>query len=142
VTREYLDPRTHKPVTDVRVGDLVEVRLTVQVNDESWYVLVEDMLPGGFAALNERLGTTSYVARGYWYPEDEYQRQRNGYNRKEVHDDRVAFFITQLGRGTHTFTYLMRATTAGTFHALPAQVSLMYEPASWGRSASGEIEVE
>jgi uncharacterized protein YfaS (alpha-2-macroglobulin family) len=137
----YLDPTTHKPLTEVHPGDLVEVRLTVSVDEASWYVLVEDMLPGGFAALNERLGTTSYVARASWEPA-QFMWERNGYNRKEVRDDRVAFFITQLERGTHTFTYLMRATTAGTFHVLPAQVSLMYEPAAWGRSASAEITVE
>jgi len=140
VTREYLDPQTQKPVTEVRAGDLVEVRLTVQVSDESWYVLIEDPLPGGFAALNDRLGTTSYVARPSWEPE-EFGWERNGYNRKEVHDDRVAFFVTRLDRGTTSYTYLMRATTAGTFHSLPAQVSLMYVPGAWGRSASDEVTV-
>jgi uncharacterized protein YfaS (alpha-2-macroglobulin family) len=56
-----------------------------------------------------------------------------------VHDDRVAFFITQLMPGTHTYSYLARVTHAGTFYAAPAQVYLMYAPQVWGRSDSSAL---
>lgn len=39
------------------------------------------------------------------------------------------------------YPYLARATKAGSFHAPPAQVYLMYEPEFWGRSASSELSV-
>ena len=63
-------------------------------------------------------------------------------HRKDVLDDRVAFFNTRLNAGTYTYTYLARVTHAGTFHALPAQVYLMYADDWWGRSASDEVVFE
>jgi uncharacterized protein YfaS (alpha-2-macroglobulin family) len=115
----------------------VRVKLAVTVPKESWYVIVEDHLPAGLEGLNERLATTSYVAREYG--DEEFSWQRNGYNRKDVLDDRVAFFITRLTPGTHTYSYLARVTHAGTFFAPPAQVYLMYAPEVWGRSGSDEL---
>ncbi len=47
--------------------------------------------------------------------------------------------IEHLDAGTYTYTYLARVTHAGTFHALPAQVYLMYADDWWGRSASDEV---
>jgi uncharacterized protein YfaS (alpha-2-macroglobulin family) len=139
VERVYVNPVTGEPQSPTEqagVGDLVQVQLTVRVPEESWYVIVEDHLPAGLEALNARLATTSYVAREYG--EEEFRWQRNGYNRKDVFDDRVAFFNTELRPGKYTYTYLARVTHAGTFHALPAQVYLMYAPEVWGRSASDE----
>jgi len=72
---------------------------------------------------------------------DELSVRNYGYNNKEIHDDRVVFFVTHLSKGVHTFTYLARATQAGTFNALPAQVYLMYAPEQWGRSVSGTITI-
>ncbi len=142
ITRAYLDPKTNRPIDVVRVGDVVKVQLSVTLPDASWYVAVEDPLPGGLEGLNERLNTTSYAARlGYYEEGAEFFYQEYGYNNKEVRDDRVVFFVTQLGEGQHTFTYLARATQAGTFSALPAQAYLMYEPEIWGRSASGAVSV-
>jgi uncharacterized protein YfaS (alpha-2-macroglobulin family) len=140
VVREYLNAETGKPLDSgdpAKVGDLVRVKVSVNNPHESWYVIVEDHLPAGLEGLNERLATTSYVAREYG--DEEFSWQKNGYNRKDVLDDRVAFFITQLMPGTHTYSYLARVTHAGTFYAPPAQVYLMYGPEVWGRSDSGEL---
>jgi hypothetical protein len=140
VVREYLNAETSEPLDSggpAKVGDLVRVKLTVHVPDESWYVIVEDHLPAGLEGLNERLATTSYVAREYG--DEEFGWQKNGYNRKDVLDDRVAFFITQLMPGTHTYSYLARVAHSGTFYAPPAQVYLMYAPEVWGRSDSSEL---
>jgi hypothetical protein len=140
VVREYINAETGKPLDSddpAEVGDLVRVKVSVHIPDESWYVIVEDHLPAGLEGLNERLATTSYVAREYG--DEEFGWQKNGYNRKDVLDDRVAFFITQLMPGTHTYSYLARVTHAGTFYAPPAQVYLMYSPEVWGRSGSDEV---
>lgn len=120
-------------------GDLVEVRLTLDLPEESWYVVVDDPLPAGFEALNERLGTTSHVAAADDDPV--YSWQAYGYNRKDVRDERVTFFFTHLSPGQHTYTYLMRAITRGTFTALPVQAYPMYEPEVWSRSSSAQCHV-
>jgi len=142
VTRTYLDPQSNRPIATAQPGDVIKVEVKVAMPDEGWYVAIEDMLPGGLEGVNERLNTTSYTARqGYYEEGAEFFYQDYGYNNKEIHDDRVAFFITHLSAGSHTFTYLARATQAGAFNALPAQVYLMYAPDQWGRSASGTIAV-
>lgn len=137
VTRAYLDPRTHRPITQAQVGDVIEVQLKVTLPADGWYAALEDPLPGGLEALNERLSTTSFVARRNDYGDyDEFTYARNGYNQKEVRADRVVLYVTQLTHGGHTFTYRARVTRAGVFNALPARVFLMYEPEQWGRSDS------
>ena len=139
LAREYRLPGSSEAVTRVQRGDLVEVSLTLDVPAESWYVIVEDPLPAGLQALNERLGTTSHVAAAQGEPA--FSWQELGYNRKEVHDARVTFFITRLEPGHHVVEYLARAITSGDFMALPAEVYLMYEPQVWARSASSRCQI-
>jgi uncharacterized protein YfaS (alpha-2-macroglobulin family) len=139
VQREYRLFGGREPTTLFQRGDLVEVRLTLDVPEESWYVVIDDPLPAGFEALNERLGTTSHVAA--LYEEPAYTWERYGYNRKDVRDERVTFFVTHLESGQRTLTYLMRATSDGSFSALPVQVYPMYEPEVWSRSESTQCQV-
>jgi uncharacterized protein YfaS (alpha-2-macroglobulin family) len=140
VWRAYYLQGTNESTTHFREGDLVEVEVTLDVPEESWYVVIDDPLPAGFEALNERLDTTSHVAGTY--PEPNQYWERYGYNRKDVRDDRVSFFVTHLEPGQHTFTYLMRATTAGDFAALPTQVYPMYEVEAWSRSEGTRCQVD
>ena len=87
-----------------------------------------------------RIGMTTRMAtattrswRGWW--------ERGGFDHVERHDDRVLLFATRLSEGTHTFTYIVRATTAGTFRTAPAHAEEMYEPEVFGRTASVTVEV-
>jgi hypothetical protein len=139
LAREYRLPDGGEALTTFRRGDLVEVELVLDVPAESWYVLVEDPLPAGLEALNERLGTTSHTAAANEAPA--YDWEELGYNRKDVHDERVSFFITHLAPGRHVLRYLARAISAGDFAALPAQAYLMYEPDVWSRSAGGRLQI-
>ena len=45
-------------------------------------------------------------------------------------------------KGVHEFTYIVRATTAGTFRTAPARAEEMYEPEVFGRTATTRIEVK
>lgn len=60
----------------------------------------------------------------------------------ERHDDRVLAFATHLGAGLHELTYLVRATTAGTFYAPGARAEAMYAPEVNGRSAGTTVTVK
>jgi uncharacterized protein YfaS (alpha-2-macroglobulin family) len=101
---------------------------------------VEDHLPGGFEALNENLNITPHV-----YALDEYDYyfpffwEELGYNYKQIHGDRISFFVTDLEKGSHLYTYMARAILSGEFLALPAEVSAMYDLDTWGRSRSDWI---
>jgi hypothetical protein len=117
------------------VGDLVEVTLQVNNPQDLWYVLIQDPIPAGFEGVAERMNPVIYYGYTpfFW--------QEWGYNRKELRDDRVELYLTQLYKGSHRFTYLMRATTPGEFSVLPATVFPMYNEAVWGRSASQRVTV-
>ncbi len=128
-------------ITNTAVGELVEVTLQITADDPVAYVIVEDLLPGGFEALNERLNNTAHVATHSFDPNRRWY-QEYGYNYKEVRGDRVSFFITDLAQGRTTITYLMRAIRPGEFVALPATVSAMYDLTQWGHSASTALTVQ
>ena len=139
VTRRYLDGETGKPLTTIEPGQLIQVRLTVDLPDQGSYIIIEDNLPGGLEALNEGLAITSHV--GDAYNNAQYRWRQLGYNYKEVFADRVSFFITEMDPRPQTITYYARATQAGSFTAMPTEVYAMYNPALWGRSASNQLTI-
>jgi uncharacterized protein YfaS (alpha-2-macroglobulin family) len=143
IERKYLDPATNKPIATIEAGELVKIRLTVNMPDDGSYMIVEDKLPGGLEALNENLNTSSHVAQTYDYRDynDLYHWRSLGYNYKEVFGDRVSFFITEMDKGSHTYTYMARATHSGSFTAVPTEAYGMYAPELWGRSASDQLTI-
>jgi alpha-2-macroglobulin len=148
VQREYIavDTDTLTPtgqvVTQAQLSDVVQVRLTLSVPEDMQYLAVEDMLPAGLEPLDTSLKTTSAAAQSgelqnagdeypyWWY-----------FNKTEIRDDRVALFATYLPKGTYHYTYLARATTAGTFKTLPATAYQMYAPEVFGRSDGAKFVV-
>jgi len=57
-------------------------------------------------------------------------------------DEGTGMAIARLSEGEHEFSYVVRATTAGTFRAAPTRAEEMYEPEVFGRTASGQVVVE
>ena len=141
IERTYIDPKTRKPLEKITAGDLVMVQLKVDYPGNASYVIIEDHLPGGLEALNERLNTVSKIDYGDGYYEETYLWRDLGYNKKDVFGDKVTFFITNMDDGIKTITYIARATVSGTFTALPAESYAMYDPDVWGRSSSNVIQI-
>ena len=106
------------PVTgELRVGDLILVRLTVAGSTDWRYLALEDPIPAGAEAVR---GMESYTLETPvpWSYE----------SRREYRDDRVAIFLEDLGVGRYEMAYLLKLTTPGTFRSMPAQISPMYVP--------------
>ncbi|MBK5258401.1 MAG: Ig-like domain-containing protein [Thermoanaerobaculia bacterium] len=129
-----------------KAGDLVRVTLTIRNTKERRFVAVTDPIPAGTEPVDTLFATTASDANeqrresarasdwtAWW--------QRGGWDHEERHDDRINVFATRLSEGEHTYTYLLRATTSGTFMTAPAHVEEMYEPEVFGRTASSIIEV-
>ena len=68
--------------------------------------------------------------------------QHGGFDHVERFDDRVRLFATRLSEGRHVFSYIARATTAGTFRTAPTHAEEMYEPEVFGRTATAVVEVK
>ncbi len=96
-------------------GDLLLVRVDAAGSSDWRYLMIEDPLPAGVEAIQQR---------------DLYDLERRAPfwdgSRREYHDDRVVFFQESFGAGHYEFVYLLKVTTPGVFKAMPAQISAMY----------------
>jgi uncharacterized protein YfaS (alpha-2-macroglobulin family) len=142
----YVENGTRPAATSFAAGDLIRVTLTLDVTKERRFVAVTDPLPAGFEPVESWFASSAAsLARAQddqgdagdwtsWW-------RRGGFDRVERHDDRVELFGTRLAEGRHTFSYIVRATTSGTFRTAPARAEEMYEPEVFGRTATAVIEV-
>jgi alpha-2-macroglobulin len=131
-----------------KAGDLVRVTLTFNLTKERRFVAVTDPLPAGFEPVESWFATTAAsLKRPQVQQTDEDQSwyswwQRGGFDHVERFDNRVQLFATRLSEGRHEFTYIARATTAGTFRTAPARAEEMYEPEVFGRTGTAIVEVK
>jgi alpha-2-macroglobulin len=133
--------------TTFNVGDVIRVTVTVNLPAEGKFIALDDRMPAGFEPIDESLSTTALdLAReattngpnqnfvAWW--------RRGGFDHVEKLDDRVLAFATRLSAGRHEFTYLVRATTAGSFTAAGAKAEAMYAPELTGRSAAAVVTIK
>ncbi len=111
----------------LKSGDLVEIELLIESKNDYEYLLFEDMKAAGFEPMEQRSG---YSAGSKGLP---------AY--VEYRDNRVAFFVRWLARGTHSVNYRMRAEIPGKFAALPTRASAMYAPELKGNSDEIKLNI-
>ena len=146
----YVERGTKPPSTSYSAGDLVRITLTVRLTKERRFVAVTDPLPAGFEPVESWFATTARALGAAQRQNDAEDEEgswtswwrRGGFDHVERHDDRVQLFATRLSEGRHEFSYVVRATTSGTFRTAPARAEEMYEPEVFGRSATSVIEVK
>ncbi len=150
----FVEKGTRPASTSFKAGDLVRVSLTFHLTKERRWVAVTDPLPAGFEAVESWFATTRQDLAA---EQDQHRGPRvrdrdpegewepwwldGGFDHVERYDDRVELFATMLSEGRHEFSYIARATTAGTFRTAPARAEEMYEPEVFGRTATTVIEV-
>jgi uncharacterized protein YfaS (alpha-2-macroglobulin family) len=131
-----------------RAGELVKVTLTFRMPKERRFVAVTDPIPAGLEPVESWFATTaSELSKQQEAAEDQEGDwtawwQRGGFDHVERHDDHILLFATRLAEGEHRFSYVTRATTAGTFQAAPAHAEEMYEPEVFGATATDTVEVK
>jgi uncharacterized protein YfaS (alpha-2-macroglobulin family) len=130
-----------------KAGDLIKVTLKIRNTKERRFVAVTDPIPAGTEPVESWFATTAtdlaeqaakQESGGDWMS----WWKHGGFDHVERHDDRVNLFATRLGEGNHEFSYMVRATTVGTFTAAPTHAEEMYEPEVFGRTASSVVEVK
>src|SRR5204863_9420200 len=146
VERSYALQNEEGESTSFKAGDLILVKLRIRNTKERRYVAVTDPIPAGTEPVETWFATTATQL-----VEQQYQREsqgwwdwweRGGFDYVERHDDRVNLFATRLGEGTTEFSYLVRATTAGTFVTAPTHAEEMYEPEVFGRTGTTVVEIK
>ncbi len=128
VEREYKKGKVKekkKPLRGrVKLGEDVEVVLTINSPYDFDYVVLEDPKPAGFIYLEAKSGY-SWAAGAYV---ELWNRQRSA-------------LFERLRRGEAVMRYRLRAEVPGTYAALPARVYGMYAPDIGSSTASAIIEV-
>ncbi|MEK6235411.1 MAG: hypothetical protein N2C14_11955, partial [Planctomycetales bacterium] len=109
----------------LKVGQVVAVKLSLELQHSQQYLMVEDRRPSGCEFALEQLqgvgGKASHV---------------------EFRDDRVCAFFTKLPAGKHELTYYLRAETPGLSHVLPGVAYPMYQETLRGETAGSTLTVE
>ncbi|HEY9285788.1 MAG TPA: MG2 domain-containing protein [Pyrinomonadaceae bacterium] len=122
--------RTEPIGNELRSGELIVVRLTIEGNPAP-YLLIEDPIPAG-AEQVESVGAFDQRDAGEGWTD--------WYNAREFRDERTAFFLDWFD-GKATFQYAMRVQEPGDFRVGPARVELMYQPNVQSNTASGRLTI-
>lgn len=122
---------------EVRVGDLIEVRLSVIAPQDLHYVMVQDPIPAGTEAINPELATEVQIGtRPQLDPQDPFAAGWGWwwFSDADYRDEAVVLYSTYLPRGAYEYVYTIRATVAGTYNVLPTVAQEFYFPDVYGRS--------
>ena len=112
------------------VGDVLAVRLTI--TGSHWrYLLVEDPIPAG-AEFIERDDLYKLKDQPSWW--------HYYFDRRELHDDRMALFRSYFYNSQEQYFYLLKVVNPGKFRVSPAKVEPMYQPKYLATTEPKEIE--
>ncbi|MBN1201518.1 MAG: Ig-like domain-containing protein [Anaerolineae bacterium] len=137
VSREfYMENQPDMPINQARVGDVITVRLTINLPQDIYYFVLEDPIPAGTEPLDTSLLTTSQLVEaptirpaynphwywGWWL-----------FDHTEMRDEQVNLYADFLPRGTYVYTYQVRASIPGEFQTMPSHAYAFYFPEVFGR---------
>jgi uncharacterized protein YfaS (alpha-2-macroglobulin family) len=152
VSREYYpfeDPEASlsdtEPITEASQGDLLLVRLTLVAPSALHYVMIEEPLPAGLEAVDQSLEISQQnleIPRSYRW-EDMFSRGWGWwyFEHTQLRDEKVVLSASYLPAGTYIYTYLVRATTVGSFNVIPTTAQEFYFPEVYGRAEGGTFVV-
>lgn len=132
-----------KPLTSGKVGDTIEVVLTIIAPNDLYFVVVEDPLPSGAASIDPGLDINSILAEGpdlrrplsygwgWWW-----------FGRTEFRDEKTVLYSDYLPRGTYEFRYSIRLGLPGAFNVIPPSGYEFYFPEVYGRGEGMLFTIE
>jgi uncharacterized protein YfaS (alpha-2-macroglobulin family) len=124
----YFDPKVvsglRRVGDNVKSGQKVLVRLTVDVREPVRYLVLEDPLPAGAEVLDEQSGGWAYA-----------------WSSQTVRDEKMVFFQREMVTGSVPFYYVMRPQIPGRYQVLPPVIEGMYAPEVRARGAETRLEI-
>ena len=117
--------------------------MTVVVPAAMHYIVVDDPLPAGFEAVDASILTDTAVPTSYTVTDYKERGWGWGYfSHIELRDEKVVLSSDYLPAGTYVYTYIARASTAGTFKVIPPTAAEFYFPDVGGRGAGSLFTVK
>lgn len=154
VQRQYTAFNSRDPITEARVGELVQVRLTIIAPNDLHYVVIEDPLPAGAEAIDPSLATAQQTFTDPYadYGGDEMVEEEDAdfsrrwlaswhFNTIQFRDEQVVLNAVYLPAGTYEYTYTIRPSVEGTYNVLPVTGREYYFPEVFGRGAGSIFTV-
>ena len=151
VSRTYYDAHCEsdcQPINGIQLmtGAQIKVQLTVTLSEDSYYLMVDDIIPAGTEILNQQLLTSQQGVDateiqvydpndpfakgwGWWY-----------FRTPEIGDENIQWSADYLPAGTYVLNYTLIPLQAGEYRVLPAHAWQNFFPEVQGTSA-GEIFV-
>ena len=118
VTREMLT-RDGLPVTEIKQGDLLVSKVTVQSTSGALNnVVLQSLIPSGLEVENPRLKSTETFT---WIT-----GEMSACTNVDIRDDQVLYFVELPPSGTLVYYTLLRAVTPGTYRQPPVFAEAMY----------------
>ncbi|MBC8070079.1 MAG: hypothetical protein IAG13_17200, partial [Deltaproteobacteria bacterium] len=149
VYRMFVDPLgAAVDLAKVKPGQILRVVLLARMpsdlpSDRLGYVALTDAIAAGFEPIAPDLATSATVPG---LAGDHPVAQMLGWgaaeaSHSELHDERVDIYFDRVWGEWVAATYLLRATTPGTYLVAPAHAELMYEPESTSYSDIAKVTV-
>lgn len=138
IQRRYTLPDSDEPITEARVGDLVDVRLTIIAPNDLHYAVIEDPIPAGAEGVDPNLSTSQQIGTQPGLVENDPLSQGWGwwwFSNIDFRDERVVLYSTYLPAGTYEYKYSLRMGLPGTFNVIPPTGYEFYLPEVYGRGA-------
>ncbi|MBD8489384.1 carboxypeptidase-like regulatory domain-containing protein [Echinicola sp. CAU 1574] len=110
----------------VRVGDLIKVRIEIKVDRDMDFVHLKDMRAAGFEPINVLSSYKYQDGLGYY---------------ESTRDASTNFFFEQLNKGIYVFEYELRANNPGIFSNGISTIQCMYAPEFSSHSEGIEVEI-
>ena len=129
---------------DYDLSGRYKVTIKVKTDQERHFVVVDDPLPSGFEVVNLNFATESQEEAGEFRQKTSpaFYRWWGSFDHWENYDDRVLIFANYLERGEHTYSYLIQATTPGSFLMPASKAEEMYTPEVFGMSEQKFINIK
>jgi TonB-dependent SusC/RagA subfamily outer membrane receptor len=116
--------KNNQPLTILKAGEPVELKIDVAVKSEAQYVMIEVPIPAG----------CSYKEKA--------QGHRNNEVHREYFKNKVSIFCSSLKKGEYTFTVSLLPRYTGRYTLNPAKAEMMYFPVFYGREEIRKVRIE
>jgi uncharacterized protein YfaS (alpha-2-macroglobulin family) len=142
ITREVLAIEKTDQVpfdpSNMRVGELMKVIVTVHCNQDITFAAINDPIPAGCEVIDPELNTGERdiaTKNTQWNGPSELSHS-------EFRDCRVLLFADDMPAGEYRFSYILKATTAGKFVWPASTVEAMYYPEFYGRGVETSLMIK